>query len=241
MSAEESTREQRLIHGAGILLHGVGPALAAPGERWAERAARWFLALLAVSVVTTAVCLHPLLLIVLAAALTLAAFAASRQAEQEDEDDGDEPDDDPDDQDEEEDTEPVPLHPDDLADIVRDLGAGTGVLLKTLREHLASDVPDREWTTAGVRVALADAGIRVREGVRVPGVGNTAGVHRDDIPAPLSPAQGDPSPTVVVPGQPGNNNGNNTVVEDVGAARVIKDGADRWQDATVPTIARRTL
>lgn len=100
----------------------------------------------------------------------------------------------------------------DMADIVRELGTGTGVLLTRLRDQLAEEYPGTGWTTKDVRILLGSDGIRVREGVRVTGAGNGPGVHRDDIPAPLSPTT-PPGPVgVVAAGQPANNNTNNVVV-----------------------------
>ncbi|MFI8865330.1 hypothetical protein ACIGNW_00205 [Streptomyces sp. NPDC053707] len=100
----------------------------------------------------------------------------------------------------------------DMADIVRELGTGTGVLLTGLRDQLLEEYEGRGWTTKDVRALLAEAGVRVREGVRVTGVGNGPGVHREDIPRPLSPAT-PPGPVgVVAAGQGANTNTNNVVV-----------------------------
>ncbi|MCU1616155.1 MAG: hypothetical protein JWO98_3695 [Frankiales bacterium] len=174
-----------------------------PGE-WGERFARWGLVVVAGGVAVYAV---PVLTLgTLTVGWFVTALVISRPARTAD----DEPDAEAVEAGED---ELVPLHPDDLADIVSELGHGTGVLLSTLRGHLAAELPDRPWTTATVRELLADAGIRVRDGVRVPGVGNAAGVHRDDVPQPLSPAPDGPSPAVVVPGQRDNNNNDNTIVE----------------------------
>lgn len=100
----------------------------------------------------------------------------------------------------------------DMADIVRELGAGTGVLLTRLRDQLLEEYPGRGWTTKDVRSLLTSAGVRVRDGVRVTGVGNGPGVHRDDVPAPLSPTA-PPAPVgVVAAGQGANANANNVTV-----------------------------
>ncbi|MFK3734050.1 hypothetical protein ACI2LJ_27715 [Streptomyces sp. NPDC088090] len=88
-------------------------------------------------------------------------------------------------QDAPEDTEPEP-EPVDIVAVLQALGeGGNGVLLTALRE--AADLPD----TKTVRTLLAEAGIRVRAGVRTP-AGNGPGVHADDIPTP-SPTTSDPS------------------------------------------------
>lgn len=106
---------------------------------------------------------------------------------------------------------PVP-DPADMADIVRELGAGTGVLLTALRDQLLTEYPGTGWTTKDVRILLGSDGIRVREGVRVTGAGNGPGVHRDDIPAPL-PSTTPPHPVgVVAAGQDANTNTNNVTV-----------------------------
>jgi hypothetical protein len=100
----------------------------------------------------------------------------------------------------------------DMADIVRELGAGTGVLLTRLRDQLAEEYPGTGWTTKDVRALLADAEVRVREGVRVTGAGNGPGVHREDVPTPLSPTT-PPGPVgVVAAGQDANANTNNVTV-----------------------------
>lgn len=100
----------------------------------------------------------------------------------------------------------------DMADIVRELGTGTGVLLTRLRDQLLEEYEGTGWTTKDVRALLAEAEVRVREGVRVTGVGNGPGVHRDDVPAPLSPAT-PPAPVgVVAAGQGANANANNVTV-----------------------------
>lgn len=109
----------------------------------------------------------------------------------------------------------------DMADIVRELGTGTGVLLTRLRDQLLEEYPGTGWTTKDVRGLLAADQVRVREGVRVSGAGNGPGVHRDDVPAPLSPATPPPPVGVVAAGQSANTNSNNvTVVRSAGGAQV---------------------
>ncbi|MFZ4264489.1 hypothetical protein [Streptomyces arboris] len=115
-------------------------------------------------------------------------------------------------QDDDEDEAPAP-DPVDMADIVRELGEGTGVLLTRLRAQLEEEYPGTAWTTKDVRGLLAAAGVRVREGVRVTGVGNGPGVHRGDIPPPLSPAPSAAPVGVVAAGQGANANANNVRVE----------------------------
>jgi len=116
--------------------------------------------------------------------------------------------------------QPAP-DPADMADIVRELGTGTGVLLTRLRDQLQEEYPGTGWTTKDVRILLGADGVRVREGVRVTGVGNGPGVHRDDIPAPLSPAPSRAHVGVVGAGQDANTNTNNmSVVRYAEGARI---------------------
>jgi hypothetical protein len=112
----------------------------------------------------------------------------------------------------EQDEQPYP-DPVDMADIVRELGTGTGVLLTRLRDQLLDEYEGTGWTTKDVRALLAEAGVRVREGVRVTGAGNGPGVHRDDVPPPLSPTAPPPPVGVVAAGQNANTNANNVRVE----------------------------
>lgn len=121
------------------------------------------------------------------------------------------PDDEADEQAEDDEQPPVP-DPADMADIVRELGIGTGVLLTALRDQLLIEYPGTGWTTKDVRRLLSIDKVRVREGVRVSGVGNGPGVHRDDIPPPL-PSTTPPLPVgVVAAGRATNANTNNITV-----------------------------
>lgn len=170
-----------------------------PGE-WREAVARWVIATIAVAVATTAVVLHPWLRWALAAgALALALAAAHRRHSDQNNDQ------EPDEDDEEEPPAPDPA---DMADIVRELGTDTGVLLTALRDQLQAEYDGHGWTTKDVRALLAEAGVRVREGVRVTGAGNGPGVHRDDVPPPLP----QPPVGVVAAGQDTNTNTNNVTV-----------------------------
>lgn len=144
---------------------------------------------------------------VLLAAVCITAWVAGRSDE---ETDGNE----------DQDAQPAPDSA-DMADIVRELGTGTGVLLTRLRDQLLEEYPGTGWTTKDVRGLLATDQVRVREGVRVSGAGNGPGVHRDDVPAPLSHATPPPPVGVVAAGQGANTNSNNvTVVRSAGGAQV---------------------
>ncbi|MFE4691734.1 hypothetical protein ACFRH6_16945 [Streptomyces sp. NPDC056749] len=100
---------------------------------------------------------------------------------------------------------------DDVAPLLHGLLKDTGgVHLKALKEALPARPKRTPWATRDVRALLARVGIRVRDGVRVPGVGGREGVHRDDVPPLPSPTSGTPLVGVVVPGQSNNNNAGNT-------------------------------
>lgn len=98
-----------------------------------------------------------------------------------------------------------------------------GVHLK----NLAYNLPFGPWKTGQARALLASHSIRVRPGVRVPGVGGREGVHRDDIP-PLSSPDEDAAPVAdVAAGQSNNNNGNNADGPDT---EIVQDEVNpqRW-------------
>ncbi|MEU0001564.1 hypothetical protein ABZ069_32065 [Streptomyces microflavus] len=170
-----------------------------PGE-WREALARWVITLIALTIGATALYIHTWLRWAFAAALiiTIGLAAAHRRALE------------PEDQEPEHEA-PAP-NPADMADIARELGEGTGVLLTRLRDQLLEEYPGTGWTTKDVRGLLIAADVRVREGVRVTGVGNGPGVHREDIPAPLSPAPAAAPVGVVGAGQDANTNTNNITV-----------------------------
>ncbi|MEU6340267.1 hypothetical protein ABZ883_04860 [Streptomyces sp. NPDC046977] len=106
---------------------------------------------------------------------------------------------------------PLPdLSHDELGEYLRALlGPSGGVHLAALAKAL-SGVTGRAWETRDVRAQLARVGIRVRAGVRAPGVGVREGVHRRDIPPAPPPDQETAPDGDVVAGQPGNNNTGNT-------------------------------
>ncbi|MZF56927.1 hypothetical protein GTX53_24365 [Streptomyces sp. SID5594] len=188
-----------------------------PGE-WREALARWVLTIIAIAIGATALYIHPWLRWTLGAAtvLALTLAAARRRAEQAE-------DQEPQGQtDNEEDEDPPTPGPAEITDIVTELGHGTGVLLTRIRMQLLEEYQGcAGWTTKDVRALLAEAGVRVREGVRVTGVGNGPGVHREDIPAPLSPAPATTLVGVVGAGQDANTNTNNaTVVRHAGGAHI---------------------
>lgn len=170
-----------------------------PGE-WREALARWVIAALAFAVAGTALALHPWINWVLWPGGLLLAVALRHGRTEQDEEL------------EDEDEELPAPDPADMADIVRELGTGTGVLLTGLRDQLLEEYPGQGWTTKRVRPLLAEAGVRVREGVRVSGVGNGPGVHRDDVPPPLPAATPPPPVGVVAAGQDANTNTNNVTV-----------------------------
>jgi hypothetical protein len=102
--------------------------------------------------------------------------------------------------------------PADAARVAAELGAcGEGVHLTLIAARLADLYPAWTRSSGATRALLIEAGVRVRDGVRVGGQGR-AGVHRDDVPPLPSPVALTPGP-VVVAGQSNNNNGNNTSID----------------------------
>ncbi|MFC8859314.1 hypothetical protein [[Kitasatospora] papulosa] len=100
---------------------------------------------------------------------------------------------------------------DDVAPLLHGLLKETGgVHLKALAAALPARPKRAPWATRDVRALLDRVGVRVRPGVRVPGVGGREGVHRDDVPPLPSPTSSTPLVGVVVPGQSNNNNASNT-------------------------------
>ncbi|WP_406000704.1 hypothetical protein [Streptomyces sp. NBC_00829] len=181
---------ENIARGSARIARHIGPALW-PGE-WLEALARWFLLGLAGSIAMTALSLHRWLMWFAVAVGLLAAHQAGRTADAEelDEPDDEHPEDD-------EDEQPEAWHPDDVIELLWELiGERNGVHLATVRTELEAETR-RPWTPADVRSLLADAGVPMRDGVRVRGVGNSTGVHRDDVPPLPSPAP-PPAPVGVV-------------------------------------------
>lgn len=98
----------------------------------------------------------------------------------------------------------VPIE--DIATIVHGLAQDAGgVHLK----DLAKALPGPPWATREARALLGRLSIRVRAGVRVPGVGPREGIHRDDFPPLPSPDSATSPDGVVAAGQSNNNDNNN--------------------------------
>lgn len=116
---------------------------------------------------------------------------------------------------------PAEPDPADILDLLRDLiGVDRGVLLTALR------TPLQAGDTRAVREALAEAGIRVREGVRT-AAGNGPGVHRDDLP-PLPPIEESAPVGSLTCTNDANANANNRLrVESREGMTIITDPADR--------------
>lgn len=92
---------------------------------------------------------------------------------------------------------------------VATLGAAGGhVALTAVVAHLASAHPLWKRSGKAAKALLAEAGVRCRDGVRVDGV-SVSGIHQDDVP-PLPSPQEAAHGAVVVAGQSGNNNANNS-------------------------------
>jgi hypothetical protein len=124
------------------------------------------------------------------------------------------------------------LDPGAFLELVHDVARGANVHLVTIREQLAAET-ERPWTPAEVRALCDAAGIRVRDGVRVPGAkpAVTTGIHRDDLPPlprPLSDAPG----SDVAAGHDANNNTNiTTEVIGEGAGLINRHGPSIRQEA----------
>lgn len=99
----------------------------------------------------------------------------------------------------------VPI--DQVAGLLRHLHTGgSGVHLK----DLAKALPGPPWATREARALLGRLDIRVRAGVRAPGVGPREGVHRDDFPPLPSPSPDTTPDGVIAAGQSNNNDNNNS-------------------------------
>lgn len=185
---------ENIGRGSSRIARGVGPLLW-PGE-WREAVARWVILAVAGSIAVTALSLHRWLMWIALGVGLFVAHQAGRSPEADTQPDDDE--------------QPEEWHPDDVIELVWELvGDRKGVHLSTLRTALEAET-SRAWTPADVRALLASARVPVRDGVRVRGVGNTTGVHRDDLPPLPSPAP-PPGPVGVVDaGQDANANTNNS-------------------------------
>lgn len=127
---------------------------------------------------------------------------------------------------------PATLDRDGLTELLHELlGERGGVHLSVLRTALRKHVPGLGWDRAEALALLADAGVRVRPGVRDAGDEVREGVHRDDVPPLPSPAWTDPCPPVVAAADlalGNNNNGNNApaalpvVVDESQGATIIR-------------------
>lgn len=105
-------------------------------------------------------------------------------------------------------TGPTAPAPADARHAVALLGASGGhVALTAAAAQLAAAHPLWKRSGKATKVLLQEAGIRVRDGVKVAGV-SVPGIHQDDVPPLPSPSASTPG-GVVVPGQSNNNNHNN--------------------------------
>lgn len=201
---------QRIAAGSGVLLRGL-PKIVWAGE-WQETIARWFLFGTTSAIAVTAMALHWWLIpVAVVGWCALAAAAAESVPEEE----GDEPDEDLGEEAEDEDEpddEPL-LDEDAFRELLQDVAQGQNVHLSAVRAQLLEET-GREWSGPQARALCEQAGIRVRDGVRVPGAQPpvTTGVHRDDLPLLPSPL-GTPPVEVVSAGQHSNNNSNTPAVD----------------------------
>lgn len=108
----------------------------------------------------------------------------------------------------EESAKPTAPTPADARRAVALLGASGGhVALTEATAQLAASHPLWKRSGKATKALLQEAGIRVRDGVKVAGV-SVPGIHHDDVP-PLPSLAGAAAGGVVVPGQSNNNNHNN--------------------------------
>lgn len=110
-------------------------------------------------------------------------------------------------------------------ELVHDVAQGANVHLSAIRAQLTEEFPGTDWHGPAARALCDAAGIRVRDGVRVPGARPpvTTGIHRADLPPlprPLSEgAVGD-----VAAGHGDNNNANTTSEEYSEGVTIVKHG-----------------
>lgn len=176
---------QNIARGSTRAGRAVGPVLW-PGE-WKEALARWVVLALIGSIGITALALHTWLMWIATPGVLLALHQAGRTGQPEDDAEDQEDDD-------QEAEVPEPLTNEEFLDLLHKANsAGRGVLLATLRTFLEEYEPGISWEIADVRVLCDAAGVPMRQSVRVPGVGVSVGVHRDDIPpAPPAPSERGP-------------------------------------------------
>ncbi|MFE6500752.1 hypothetical protein [Kitasatospora sp. NPDC057738] len=121
--------------------------------------------------------------------------------------DGREPDEEPE-EDAEEEPSPTEPTPAEARHVVAVLGAdGTHVARTIVAARLAAAHPLWKPSAKAVTALLTQAGVRVRDGVRVDGV-SVPGIHHDDVPPLPSSTTSTRGPGVVA-GQSDNNNHNN--------------------------------
>lgn len=109
-------------------------------------------------------------------------------------------------EDSEEDEEITPAA---FLELVHDVARGGNVHLSAIREQLAEEHPGTDWHGPATRALCDAAGIRVRDGVRVPGAqpAVTTGIHKADLP-PLPQPLSEGAVDDVDAGQYDNNNTN---------------------------------
>lgn len=118
------------------------------------------------------------------------------------------------------------LDRDDLIELLWELvGDHRGIHLATVAQQLTKETPGRSWAVADVKKALKAADIPTQHSVRVPGLGVTVGVRRQDLPSSPSPApSGRPSGGVERQVIPATATATRLTVEDIGGGggRVIR-------------------
>jgi len=180
---------KRLRQGSKMMTAGARGVLKAPD--WREGLARVFILGLTLSMLVTAMALHPWIGIVLGLVWFVTALVISRPRtprkpakERKATPPATEP--------------AADLHPDDLAELLHELAEDrNGVHLSRVAEQLTEE-SDRPWSTNDVRTVLKAAGVPVRHSVRVAGA-VSPGVHREDLPPTPSPTAGEGSRSPVAP------------------------------------------
>lgn len=210
---------ENIARGSSRIARQIGPTLW-PGE-WREATARWLILGIFGSITVTALSLHRWLMWIVLAVGLLVTHQAGRTHEAEPY--------------EGELDEPQAWHPSDVIELLwEQIGPRNGVHLATLRTVLEAETRS-PWAPGDVRSLLAAAGVPVRDGVRVRGVGNSTGVHRDDVPPLPSPAPPPGRVGVVGAGQDTNANTNNAPhVERQEWGVTITDPAERHRQHNVP-------
>lgn len=214
----------RIAAGSVVLLRGL-PKIIWAGE-WRETIARWVLFGITSSIAVTAMALHWWLIPV---AVVLWCAVAAGAAPEPNEDDEPVPEDEPEDDDEPLPDDELPIDLDVFLELLHDVAGGGNVHLNAIRERLAEELPEYEWTGPIVTALCAEVGATVKN-VRVAGAQPpvTTGVHRTHLPPLPQPLSG--APVDVVSAGHDSNNNTNTTTEHIGqGGLIVKHGPSTRQ------------